>query len=112
MIRNTLVGLAALAMSAGAVLTPASAAQQLFDGQPARVAAGNCAALAAQIGASRVWQTVFSAEREGSFGLTEWINAAPCFASEADCKAWLYWARSDWHPNYRHPQPCRAGIPY
>ena len=111
MMRKTIIGLAALAMTvASATVVPA--AQVLYDGQPARVAAGDCGSLAARLGPGRVWQTAFSAEREGSFGLTDWINAAPCFASEAECKAWLYWARSDWHPNYASPPPCRPGIPY
>jgi hypothetical protein len=109
--RKTIVALAALAMTAASA-TATVAQQKLYDGQPARVSAGNCGALAAQIGPARVWQTVFQAEREGDFGLKEWINAAPCFANESDCKAWLYWARTDWHPNYLHPQPCRPGIPY
>lgn len=109
--RKIIVGAAALAMAALSV-TAAPAQQRLYDGQPARVEGGNCNQLAAQLGPARVWQTVFSARGKDTFDQPIDYFAKPCFASEADCRAWLYWARSDWDPYYIAPPPCRTGLPY
>lgn len=109
--RKIMLALGAAALTAASI-TAAPAAQKLYDGQPARVAAGDCSFLAGQLGPGRVWQTTFSARGEDAFGYPISYFAAPCFASEAECKAWLYWARSDWDPNYTPPPPCRPGIRY
>jgi hypothetical protein len=78
--------------------------------QPPRVASHDCQALAAGIGKQSVWQTTFSGWRKDIFGKREDIFVAPCFASEAECTAWLYWAQTDWpHNFYQHP-PCQKGI--
>jgi hypothetical protein len=83
---------------------PANAAQ------PPRVPAYSCPGLAAQLGAANVWQTAFWAWRYDVFGDREDIDAVACFASEADCTAWLYWAQSDWDHIFPPPLPCRRGI--
>jgi len=79
---------------------------------PARLPSFDCRVLAAQIGTAKVWQTTFWAWRTDDFGHREEYFVSPCFANEANCKAWLYWARSDWDPNYVPPQPCRRGASY
>lgn len=76
---------------------------------PPRVEGQDCRVLAAKIGSDKVWQTTFWAWRTDDFGFREEYFVAPCFASEAACKAWLYWTRSDWDPDYVPPQPCRRG---
>jgi hypothetical protein len=82
-----------------AAASPAEAAQ------PPRVQAFQCGALAAQVGPANLWQTSFMGWRYDVFGDREDIFAAPCFPSEADCTAWLYWAQSDWQHNFiQHPR--------
>ncbi len=78
--------------------TPASA-------QPSRVQPLDCRALA---GSHRgdIWQTTFWGWKEDDFGFRREFFASPCFTSEKDCKAWLYWARSDYDPNYAPPKLC------
>jgi hypothetical protein len=44
------------------------------------------------------------------FGDREDIDAVACFVTESDCKAWLYWAQSDWDHIFPPPLPCRKGI--
>jgi hypothetical protein len=78
--------------------------------QPPRVPAYSCTALAAQIGAANVWQTAFWAWRYDVFGDREDIDAVACFVTESDCKAWFYWAQSDWDHIFPPPLPCRKGI--
>ena len=56
---------------------------------PPRVQGGNCNKLKAQIGRANVWQTSFVGQRLGPFDQLESYHAAPCFRSQADCKAWL-----------------------
>ena len=90
---------ATLTMMAGAFSLPASAAQ------PPRVPGYDCRALGAQVGPGNVWQTVFTGWREDIFGRREDLRVAPCFASQADCNAWLYWAQTDWPHNFiQHPR--------
>ncbi len=98
-----LFGLAALLILASP--NGASAAQ------PPRVAAYDCGYLAATKGPANVWQTWFRGQRERLFGPNLSYLAAPCFTTLANCKAWLYWAQSDW-PVMNTFQPCRKGIPY
>lgn len=94
------LGLAALLMLGAP--HPASAAQ------PPRVAAESCNSLAATIGPHNVWRTWFTGSRERLFGEPEWYTASPCFRTQATCKAWLYWAQTDW-PRQNTFRPCRKG---
>ncbi len=77
---------------------------------PSRVEGEDCGVLAAALGKDKIWQTTFWAHGKDEFDLPVEFFAAPCFRTEAACKAWLYWARSDWDPNYVQPQPCTRGI--
>ena len=102
-IRAAPFGLAAFLTLAAA--NPAEAAQ------PPRVPAYDCGYLASVKGPGNVWQTWFHGERETLFDRREQYTAAPCFPTQAECKAWLYWAQSDWQ-KYSTFRPCRKGIPY
>jgi len=73
-----------------ATVTPVAA-------QPARVQGLDCGVLAAQ--GKKIWQTSFWGWKIDEFGFRQELNASPCFTSEANCKAWLYWARADFDPN-------------
>jgi hypothetical protein len=99
-----LFGLAALLVLAGA-------GQRAEAAQPPRVPAYDCGYLANTRGPANVWQTLFRGQRETLFGPDNHYWAAPCFKTQATCKAWLYWAQSDW-PKLNSFQPCRKGIPY
>jgi hypothetical protein len=84
-------------------LSPAEAAN------PPRVQPQSCSRLKAEIGARNVWQTSFVGQRRGPFDRLESFHAAPCFRTQAACKAWLYWAQTDWD-HYQYFNPCRKGI--
>jgi hypothetical protein len=100
----SLFALVALALST-ALTGKAEAAQ------PPRVQAYDCRPLAASIGPAQVWQTWFTGEKKGLFDDISHYTASPCFPTEYECKAWLYWAQSDW--NYRSNfKPCRPGYGY
>ena len=96
------LGLAALA----ALAMPHAA-----NAAPPRVAAYSCGALAAQVGPRNVWQTWFRGMHHELFGPPSRYYAAPCFRTEAACRAWLYWAQTDW-PLQNTFRPCRRGIGY
>ncbi len=76
---------------------------------PPRVQPQSCSRLKAEIGAKNVWHTSFVGQRQGFFDQMESIHVAPCFRTEAACKAWLYWAQTDWD-RYQYFNPCRKGI--
>jgi len=95
--------LALLLALALAPVVPAHAAN------PPRVQPQSCRALKAEIGAKNVWQTSFVGQRRGPFDRLESYHAAPCFRTEAACKAWLYWAQTDWD-RYQYFNPCRKGV--
>ncbi len=97
------LGLAALLALGG----PQSAAAA----QPPRVAAYSCGSLSSTIGPYNVWQTWFTGARKPLFGPLDWYTAAPCFKTQTACKAWLYWAQTDW-PVRNTFRPCRKGIGY
>ena len=78
---------------------------------PPRVEAFHCSYLAPSVGAANVWQTWFSGQREDLFDNVTRLIAAPCFQTEANCKAWLYWAQSDYTDHSRF-EPCRRGLNY
>ena len=102
----TRLGLAALLVAASILSTatiPAEAAN------PPRVQGQSCSKLKAQLGRANVWQTSFVGQRLGPFDQLEDYHAAPCFRTQADCKAWLYWAQTDWD-RYQYFNPCKKGI--
>jgi hypothetical protein len=78
---------------------------------PPRVAAYSCGVLASTMGPSHVWRTWFSGSRRQLFGPPLYYTASPCFKTQAACKAWLYWAQTDW-PRVNTVGPCRRGIAY
>jgi hypothetical protein len=99
------------ALGAAVIAAPLALLSPPAEAQPPRpVAAYNCNALAAQVGLGNVWQTAFWGWRYDVFGDREDIDAVVCFTSEAECKAWLYWAQSDWEHVFPPPLPCRKGI--
>jgi hypothetical protein len=73
---------------------------------PPRVQGQNCSALAASIGPGKTWRTSFHGERRDMFDFYLPYSAAPCFTSQQACKAWLYWAQSD-YPHRNTFTPCR-----
>ena len=78
---------------------------------PPRVEAFHCSYLVSSVGAANVWQTWFNGERSNLFDRVTRLIAAPCFQTEANCKAWLYWAQSD-YTDYSTFRPCRRGLNY
>lgn len=99
------VWLAAAAAAAGSGLAPDIG----MAATPPRVSGESCARLGAEIGRGNVWQTSFVGQRRGFFDRLESFHAAPCFRTQAACKAWLYWAQTDWN-YYQYFNPCRKGI--
>jgi hypothetical protein len=103
-------GLAGLGLLVAALL-PLPAA----EAAPARVAAYSCGALSAQIGPAKVWRTQFEGYRPSPFDFfrnhkrMDRYAAAPCFRTQSTCKAWLYWAQTDW-PYMNSHIPCRQGL--
>ena len=81
------------------------------EAAPARVPAYSCSYLAATVGPSHVWQTWFRGARKPLFGPRQFYVAAPCFKTYSACKAWLYWAQTDW-PLTNTFRACRKGIGY
>jgi hypothetical protein len=78
---------------------------------PPRVTAYSCGSLAATIGPRNVWRTWFRGAHRQLFDQIDWYSASPCFKTRAACKAWLYWAQTDW-PIRNTFRPCRKGIGY
>ena len=77
--------------------------------QHPRVQAQNCRALASSIGARNVWQTRFQGQKRLLFDEIVSFRRTACFRTQAACKAWLYWAQSDW-PRHNSFVPCRRGL--
>jgi hypothetical protein len=102
-----MAGLAAVAAISGAfaLIDTAEAAS------PPRVDAYDCRYVAATKGPANTWQTWFRGSRENLFGPDDHYTATPCFTSQASCKAWLYWAQTDW-PKQNNFKPCRKGLGY
>ncbi len=85
----------------GLLASPAAAAT------PPRVEGYSCNAMVASLGPSKVWRTNFRGnKRDLNTGLFWPYSATVCFTSHANCKAWLYWAQSDW-PDQNTFVPCR-----
>ena len=86
---------------------PAAAPMPARCRQPAAGQGPRAAASSRPRSARRnVWQTSFVGQRLGPFDQLEDYHAAPCFRSQADCKAWLYWAQTDWD-RYQYFNPCK-----
>ena len=94
---------AALTLASAAAPTPAAAA-------PPRVNALNCKTLAKSMAKSSIWSTSFYGQRTDFWNHREFASFAPCFRSQQDCKAWLYWAQTDWS-DYNRWKPCHTGLP-
>jgi hypothetical protein len=96
---------AALATAAVVIATLGTAAERA-KAAPPRVAAGNCSFLAAKYGPAKVWKTNFRGQQRDLWDHFWPYSASPCFTSVAACKAWLYWAQSD-YPHQNSFTPCR-----
>lgn len=101
----TVFRLAFLFIALGVALPLAPDAQA----QPPRVEGYRCKPLAATRPANQIWWTNFQGQREDFWDRLETYRAVVCFKSAADCKAWLYWAQTDWPQNQW--LPCRRGVP-
>ena len=96
----------AAALASAATPLPAAAASH------PRVEPGDCGALVAKVGRSRVWQAQFWGHRGGDgFDPYEETFTAPCFSTQSACVDWLYWEQSDWHAD-TDPGRCKPGMPY
>ena len=92
------IGAAAMA----AVTMPVVPAQAA----PPRVEGYSCSALTASVGPGKVWRTSFRGEKRDMFDFYLPYSASPCFTSQQTCKAWLYWAQSD-YPHRNTFTPCK-----
>ena len=97
---------ASLALALAVASVPLSIAHAA---PPERVEGLHCATLAAVIGKDNVWSTWFRGYKTGLFDNVDSFVSSPCFRKEADCKAWLYWAQTDW-PERNNFRPCAKGI--
>jgi len=110
--------LAAAVLAAGTVVMaamPASAAP--VGGAPGSmrpaVQPGDCGALAAKLGPSKVWQASFEMNFRGdNFDPPEYVNTQPCFASYKDCFNWLYNEQSNYPSQDQNVGFCKRGMPY
>ena len=104
-----------IVVAASMAWTAAPVSAAMPQGSPpayARVEPGDCGALVAKYGRSKVWQASFRGHRGGDgFYPLEWTFVQPCFATQRTCVAWLYWEQSDW-PEHDAPGRCRQGAPY
>ena len=96
-------------LGAMATIATVALATSADAASPPRVEGEDCRILAAAIGKDKVWQTTFWATGVDTFDRPVEFFAAPCFRTEAACKAWLYWAQSDWD-RYQYFNPCKKGI--
>ena len=106
--------LAALLVVAATFSAVAAPAPNTPPGAPyPRVQGGDCTALKAKLGANAVWHTWFKGQLDtpgdsnGNLSSIYYYDD-PCFASLETCKAWLYWAQTDW-PDMMQFQRCREG---
>ena len=96
-----------VALATAAILPPAASA-----GPPPRVKGLICSkSLKASAAKNAIWWTNFQGARKGFFDQRETTMMVRCFRSQADCKAWLYWAQTDW-PKRNNFKPCRRGLGY
>jgi hypothetical protein len=102
-----------MSLLAATVVFGGLAAPQLAFAAPPRVPPGECNAVTAKVGQPKVWQAVFWAERQDDFGHVERTLSAPCFTTQATCKAWLYWQQTDWPESGQlSVRYCKIGRPY
>ena len=101
---------AAILIATATALASTLSVQPSATAAPPRVAPGDCQMLSATMGPANVWQTVFWAGRKNILDEEERIFVWPCFDTEANCKAWLYWAQGDWDIQYGQFEPCRKGM--
>jgi len=101
--RGTIAAAAILAAFAG------HAAPAAADPPPRGVQALDCRSLAAAAGPANVWWTAFRGERSNLWDQVQAYSVTACFLAEADCRAWLYWAQSD-YPDRMVSTPCRRGL--
>ena len=79
---------------------------------PPRVPAYSCGTLASTIGPQQCLADLVHAARASSCSdRRDYYTASPCFKTQAACKAWLYWAQTDW-PLVNTFRPCRKGLGY
>jgi len=83
----------------------ALSAPHVAQAAPPRVAGQSCSYLASTMGPGHIWRTWFTGSRRQLFGPPLHYTASPCFRTEAACKAWLYWAQTDW-PRRNTFRPC------
>ncbi len=79
-------------------------------GPPPRVEGFQCSQLVRSVGAANVWQAYFRGRKRNLFDQVWYLDAVRCFQNEANCKAWLYWAQSDYRDGgYNIVERCRRG---
>ena len=105
--------LAAVLVAATTFVAAASPAAITPPGAPyPRVQPMACAALTAKLGPGKIWHTWFQGQRDtptDNGNVTSIYDFDdPCFASLESCKAWLYWAQTDW-PDMMQFQRCHQG---
>jgi hypothetical protein len=101
-------------VAASALLTGLASASPiaLAANVPPHVQGQNCAVVAAKIGKAKTWQASYWGWRVDIFERhTEQFLQSPCFTTQASCKAWLYWAQTD-YPNEIVMKFCKKGQPY
>ena len=100
---------AAVTMAIGVTSAPPIA---LAAKTPPRVQGLNCAATAAKVDRAKTWQALYWGWRRDIFDRhNEEFMQAPCFTTQASCKAWLWWAQTD-YPNEIVIHFCKTGQPY
>jgi len=102
---KTLAAALAMALAAATTIPLATTAEAAA---PPRVEGYHCPTLAAMEGPANVWHTWFRGQKEDLFDRIDRFVASPCFRTEAECKAWLYWAQTDW-PDRNTFRPCAKG---
>lgn len=111
--RVTLSLATAALVAFGVTMTPPLAiAAGPYRPPPPRVEGMSCAAAIAKVGRAKTWQALYWGWRRDIFDRhDEEFMQAPCFTTQASCKAWLYWAQTDF-PNETQMKFCKPGVPY
>lgn len=105
---RALLAFAALAGAAGL-----AACVGAEPGGPPQIGSAGCAAIEAAVGPGSVWYGGFHGQRErASFydDDLQTIRQRRCFASEPECRAWLYDLQSRYSANV-YSAICRPGVP-
>jgi hypothetical protein len=94
------------------VVPPLALAAGPYRPAPPRVEGMSCPAAFAKVGRAKTWQALYWGWRRDIFDRhDEQFMQAPCFTSQASCKAWLYWAQTD-YPHQNVTKFCKPGAPY